>query len=111
MSNAYKFAVFNHARLADAFIKLKAGCGKIREGSFVLEINYNGTVKKIRLFAGRDTGAEETDESPELSLTGLEATRFLFSSQEAVANPVIKNSEFLQSVLPLPLFYETPDGV
>jgi len=107
-----KFSVFNFPRLTDALVKFKAASGKIREGSFVLQIEEKEMRSKIRLFAGKDgAGAVETDEQPVLSMNSLEAIQFLLSPLAATANPVIHENTFLQDILPLPLIIENADGM
>ena len=116
--NAFQFAVFDHARFADAFIRFKAGREKIREGSFVFQVTDAelGVNSRVRLFAGKDgVGAEEcspaSGQAPALTMGSVEATRFLSCPAAALSHPAIRESEFLRDVLPLPLFLENADEV
>jgi len=113
LGGAYQFAIFDHARFADAFVKFKAGREKIREGSFVFQADDAelSVSSKVRLFAGKGgAGAEATDEAPALKMSGMEATRFLYYPT-ALTHPAIRESEFLQDLLPLPVFWECADGI
>ena len=113
---AYQFAVLDHEKFANAFIKQKACTGEIREGDFVFRVEdktMDGTTgSAIRLFAGKDgCGAEKTDRKPNLKMTGIEAVRFLACSTTALTHPAIRESGFLRDALPLPVFWEKADGV
>ncbi|GHT75383.1 hypothetical protein FACS1894124_6630 [Spirochaetia bacterium] len=107
-SPAYSFAVFDYQRFADAFIKLKIQNHPLEDGSFVIQIED----KRLKLFVdGGQSGAAETDAPADLKLDPLEAIRFLSSPLEALIHPAVKNNAFLQSLLPLPLFFENVDEV
>jgi hypothetical protein len=53
----------------------------------------------------------ETSDPPDLSLSSLDALHFFFSPLAVQTIPAIGKSVFLQSLLPLPLSYESPDGI
>ena len=110
-SFSYQFSVFDYAKLSDALIQSKAN---LPNGRFVFQLNGENGVpdKKIRLFSGPDgSGAEETDDTAETSLSNKEAVAFLFSPVEAEINPVIKENVFLRALLPLPLHIEDADRI
>jgi len=105
-------AVLDFIGLTDKLLKYKAASGKITEGSFLLQIQGNEKPCNLRLFVGNNgAGAEETDEPPKLVLNNLETTRFLFSPWAEKVFPAIRESVFLQNILPLPLFLENADDV
>ena len=113
-THAGSFAVFDYLRFADTLVKLRAKNGKIMKGSFTLQIaDEDREVNTcIRLFCDNNgCGAEKTNEVPVLSLNCLDATRFLFSPLSASVFPAVRENEFLQSLLPLPLYMEYADTV
>ncbi|MCL2320193.1 MAG: hypothetical protein FWC45_08910, partial [Treponema sp.] len=113
-SPAYQFAVFDYPRFVDPFLKLRARERNLAEGSFCFRIEGG---KRLRLAVERGAASiTETDgtgdrNSPELSLSNLEALNFFFSPLAAQTTPAIGKSAFLQSLLPLPLFVENPDKI
>jgi predicted acetyltransferase len=108
-SPAFQFAVFNFLAFIEPFIKLKSQDNDLAEGSFVIKIEGNGSYELSS--RGGKAGINETTSSPDLVLDPLEATRFFFSSVSTVTIPKIRENVFLQSLLPLPLFFENMDGV
>ncbi|MDR0474768.1 MAG: GNAT family N-acetyltransferase [Treponema sp.] len=118
-SNSYQFAVLDYVKFADALIKHKAGLekikeGSVKEGSFVLQIEdkTQGRSSRLRLFANKEgAGAEETNEEPALTINSLEACAFLLSPVAAQTGPAIRENDFLNSLLPLPLNVEEADRI
>ncbi|MCL2600428.1 MAG: GNAT family N-acetyltransferase [Treponema sp.] len=115
---AYQFAVFDHARFADAFVKFRAGTGKIREGAFAFRVEDKdlGIDSHVRLFAdktgaGADGPAVKTGEAPALKMNSVEATGFLACLPTALSHSAIRGNEFLRDILPLPVFCESADGI
>jgi predicted N-acetyltransferase YhbS len=110
-SSAYHFNVFDFKRLAAPFMNFKAGQRLLAEGSFVLRIEgpSGGTYELCS--RGGKIEMNESASPPDLILDPLEAIRFFFSPVSAVTVPKIGESVFLQSLLPLPLFFENADGV
>ena len=113
---AYQFAVFDHARFADPFVKLKAEQGRTREGAFLFRVEDKelGIDSRVRLrVGGNDTGvfADSSGEAPAVTMTAVEATGFLACPATAMTLPAIRENEFLRDILPLPVFWENADGV
>ena len=108
---AYQFNVFDFKQLAEPLMKIRAKQKILAEGSFVLKIEgpLGGTYKLTS--QGGQAGIIETTAPPDLILDTLEAVRFFFSPVTAVTNQKIRESLFLQSLLPLPLFFEYIDGI
>jgi len=104
-----KLAILDHARFADAFMRLKAGQEKIRKGSFVFRVKNEalGINVNVRVFAG----GEETRDDPALAMTSVQTEKFLACPLEAFVRPAIRESEFLRDALPLPVFCENTDSV
>ena len=109
--SAYHFNVLDFKALVEPFLKFKAQQRTLAEGSFVLKINgAPGDCLQLTVRGGK-AEISETSAAPDLSLDPLEATRFFFSPVSGITNPAIGEKVFLQSLLPLPLFYEKMDGV
>jgi predicted acetyltransferase len=110
-SPAYQFNVLDFKRFVGPFLKIKSQQQIIAEGSFVLKIN--GPAGGTYELSSRSGEAEirETASAPDLVLDPLEATRFFFSPVSAITNQKIRERIFLQSLLPLPLFFENIDGI
>jgi len=110
-SPAYQFVVFDYLRFVAPFLKLKEKERNLADGVFVLQIEGH---PRLRLAVER--GAASITEIPgqgnaDLGLKDLEALSFLFSPLASCNFPAIRKSVFLQSLLPLPLFYETADEI
>ena len=101
------FKICNWEKVITAFLKLKASYRVLQEGELILEIADYG---KVRIFVeGKNVGCEKTDLAPQLTLTSLEASRFLFGplspGDTAEANPLAENW------FPLPLSWNGQDRV
>jgi len=108
---SYQFAVFDYPRFIEPFLKLRAQERKLTDGAVVLEIE-GGPRLRIAVERGAASITETTVQSPaELRLTNLEALHFLFSPLAAHTVPAIGKSAFLQSLLPLPLYFENADAI
>ena len=118
-SPPFQFAVFDFCRFIAPFVKLKAGLRNLAKGSFIfqteggpkleLAVTKNGaSVTEIRDVNSSHPGSGDPKE---LYLNSLQAIRFLFSPLAQETNPVIRENAFLQSLLPLPLFFENADMV
>jgi predicted N-acetyltransferase YhbS len=108
-STAYSFAVLDYVRFVEPFIKQKQQGYSLCEGSFVLQVEGG---PRFRLAVQKGAASViETSDPPDLSLSCLDALHFLFSPLASQTVPAVGKSIFLQSLLPLPLFYETPDGI
>ncbi len=102
------FKVINFDNIADALIKLKLSCiPNIPDGEKILGIEGWGNLK-ISVKGGKGI-CEKTNEAPHIVLDNLSATRFLFGSFPP--ETVTATDEFLSSVLPLPLSWNTLDRV
>jgi predicted acetyltransferase len=106
---AYNFAVFDYPRFISPFLKLKSSYRTMADGKFVLQIEEGPRLALT--VSGGQASVSETQESADLSLNRLDALRFLFSADAAAGSGVIAGNPFLQSLLPLPLFFETADEV
>lgn len=102
------FKIINFHKIADALIKVKADITPdLPQGEFVLGIEDWGNLK-ICVENG-NACCEKTNETPQLTLDKLAATRFLFGP--ASPDIVAPLNSFLASVLPLPLTWNTLDRV
>jgi len=111
LGTAYQFAVFDFQRFVTPFLKLKERERNLADGSFLLQIE-GGSGFRLAVEHGAASITETTGMgNADLSLNNLDALRFLFSPMAALVFPVIGKSVFLQSLLPLPLFYESVDGI
>jgi hypothetical protein len=108
-SNAYSFAVFDYPRFISPFLQLKNSYRTLPDGNFTLQIE-RGPRLAFTVSRGRASVAE-TKEPAELILNRLDAVQFLFSPVIAACSGVVAERPFLQSLLPLPLFFETADEV
>jgi predicted N-acetyltransferase YhbS len=117
ISTAYSFAVFDWQSLIFALLRLKAGSGQtLPDGEAFFRIvpanSAAGTPDscfRIAVQQGRPRVSPETGEEA-LVLDPLRAAR-LFFSPSPWASPTLLNDPFLRGILPLPLFFESPDGV
>jgi predicted N-acetyltransferase YhbS len=116
VSPAYSFAVLNWQPLLSALLNLKAATRALPDGSALFrvtrgmdhpgeETRFRVTVHqgKPQVRAGAGDGAIVLDQ--------VQAIRFFFAPLSPWTSPALHNNPFLQSLLPLPLFFETPDGV
>jgi predicted N-acetyltransferase YhbS len=108
-SPAYQFAVFDYRRFIEPFLRLRARQRKLAEGSIVIQIKGG---PRLRLeVSGGEASLTESAGPPDLSLDDGEALRCFFSPLDSLSSPVIGERPFLQSLFPLPLFFEHADGV
>jgi predicted acetyltransferase len=108
---AYQFSVLDFKRFVEPFLKIMARQRVLADGTFVLKIEgENGGTFAVSSKGGK-AEIEKTTAAPDLTVNALEATWFFFNPVTAAANPKVRESLFLQSLLPLPLFYENADGV
>lgn len=101
------FKIISFDKISDALIKVKATYTNLPEGKKIIGIENWGNLK-IYVENGK-AGCVKTDEEAEVVLDKLSATRLLFGplSHETV----IEYDNFLASVLPLPLSWNTLDRV
>ena len=109
--NTSMFHVFSWSKVLNALLKVKAKYTEIPEGSFILGIEGYGTVE---LSGDR---CADTDKKPQMTLSQLDATRFLLGSLpfasvcELPENLDAQTRIYIQSVLPLPLWWCNQDRV
>ncbi|MDR1567046.1 MAG: GNAT family N-acetyltransferase [Treponema sp.] len=106
---AYHFAVLDWAALLPPLLKLKARINTLAEGSVTVKIGDRGSFR-IAVSGGVPSVAP-VSAAPDISLTSLEAVSFFFSHLSRAVSPQIRRDPFLQSLLPLPLFFEGTDEV
>jgi len=111
ISNTSMFHIFNWSKVLNALLKLKSNYTSIPEGHFVLKIEGYGTVE----LSGNQ--CTDTDKEPQMTLNQLETTVFLlgsipFTSSFALPkNLDARTKQYLQNVLPLPLWWCNQDRV
>ena len=108
VSPSCHFKIINFDKVTDALLKLKKTyTPNMTEGEKVLEIKDWGNI--LIYNKNGEAFCEKTDKSADVTLDKLTATRLLFGSFDA--DTVIKCDNFLSSVLPLPLTWNTLDRV
>ena len=101
------FKICNWEGVISAFLKLKASYQTLREGEMILKIQDYGTV---RIFVDQQgTGCEASQQEPELTLTQLEASRFIFGP--LAPDYTAKTNQSAGSWFPLPLSWNGQDRV
>jgi predicted N-acetyltransferase YhbS len=119
ISTAYSFAVFDWRSFLSVLLKLKSAGGGQTSGRIPLEWNavfrIGGGMPPESCFRITVQGGEAriSPDSGEgaVVLDPLRAIRFFFSPLSPWTPPMPHQNPFPQSILPLPLFFETPDGV
>jgi predicted N-acetyltransferase YhbS len=109
LSDAYSFAVFDWPPLLSALLNLKYSGGEAPpdgEARFRIE----NTCIRITAGQGKVRVSPDAGEAA-FSLNRLEAARLFFSPLSPWASPLLRRNPFLREILPLPLFFENPDGV
>lgn len=103
-----RFKIINWVKVLDALMKLKLICEPLPEGAFYLGIEGYGTVK---LYVQDGTaGCEKADgNSPEVTLSSLDASRVLFGPLPAYT--VTEVPPLVRAWLPLPLTWDYLDVV
>jgi predicted N-acetyltransferase YhbS len=118
ISTAYSFAVFNWPLLVSALLRLKIESGQtLPDGEAVFRIGGGNTKRPescFRITVRRGDvqvlpGGGEAGEA--VVLDPLQAQRLFFSPLSPWDSPLLRRNPFLRGVLPLPLFFEAPDGV
>ena len=109
ISSPSLFKIINFDKVADALIKLKASyTSNLPQGARVIGITGWGNLK-ISIEKNNHAYCEKTDDTPNIILDKLSATRLLFGPFSA--ETVVDTDEFFSSVLPLPLSWNTLDRV
>jgi predicted N-acetyltransferase YhbS len=115
ITTAEHFTVFNWQPLLSALLQLKTASGQVLpDGEAFFRIGWGDagapdSCFRIAVEQGRAQVSPETGEG-EIVLDSPRALRLFFSSPPW-ASPVIRNKPFLRGILPLPLFFENPDGI
>jgi predicted N-acetyltransferase YhbS len=113
LSAAYSFAVFDWQPLLSALLKLKydetgkTGPRTLPDGELSLRIGNTG----IRITAQHGRVQVSPAEEEGIVLNRLEAARLFFSPLSPWTSPLLWQNPLLREILPLPLFFENPDGV
>jgi predicted N-acetyltransferase YhbS len=115
ISTAYNFAVFNWPLLISALLKLKIASGQtLPAGEAVFRIGGGDRERPESCFriTLRNGGAlVQPAAGDAIVLDPLQALRFFFSPLSPWDSPLLRQNPFLRGILPLPLFFENPDGV
>jgi hypothetical protein len=111
ISPAYHFAVFDYPTFLTPFLRLKSQMRTLQDGSFSFQIE-GGPLLELSVQNGR-AFAEEKIERKNVSrvMSANEALQFLCSFSGESVFPEIRENLFLRSLLPLPLFFESPDHI
>ena len=110
----YHFSIFNYIRFLEPFLKIQEHERNLADGSVVLQIEGGPRLRlavKDSVTSIEDITNLQTQVSAELYISNLDAHSFFFSPLGPQIFPKIMKSVFLQNLLPLPLFFEKPDGI
>jgi hypothetical protein len=114
ISTAYSFRIFDYSRFLPPFLRLKARNEALPDGSAVLRIGEEESlclsVRGGEVSAGK-AGENQGPEKADIKLESRDAAALLFSTLSPLASPLLRGSPFLRNILPLPLFFEEPDGI
>ncbi|MDR1637346.1 MAG: hypothetical protein LBR93_08405, partial [Treponema sp.] len=111
LTTAYSFRIFDYSRLLPPLLRLKAQSEALPEGSAVLRIAGEGTFRLSAAGGGVSVARIGEKERADLDLESREAAELLFSALSPLSSPALRGNPFLRGILPLPLFFEDPDGV
>ncbi|MDR1445198.1 MAG: GNAT family N-acetyltransferase [Treponema sp.] len=116
VTTAYSFAVFDWQPLLSALLRLKAAGGTLPDGEALFRITGGeGAAKtpeccfRIAVEQGHAQVSPGVGDGA-IVLDPLRAARLFFSTSPWASPELLKNP-FLRGLLPLPLFFESPDGV
>ena len=113
-TTAYQYSIFDFKCFTEPLFRYKARGQVLGDGAVSLKINNEkGTDFILKSRGGKPEFLDQSNntDTPEISLTPMEAQDFLFNPFSKLAIPGIAESVFLQTLLPLPLFFELPDGI
>lgn len=105
------FCPFNWSKLLNALLKIKATYTLIPVGSLIIQIEGYGTVEMSA------DCCVDTDKLPQITLSHLDAVRFLLGILPPTTNYILpenldaQTKLYIQSVLPLPLWWCNQDRV
>lgn len=101
------FKICNWERVISAFLKLKASYQTLQAGELILTIQDYGT---IRIYVDEQgAGCEATEQESQLTLTPLEAARFVFGPLAPAYTA--ETSKIAENWFPLPLSWNGQDRV
>jgi predicted N-acetyltransferase YhbS len=118
ITTAYSFAVFSWQPLLSTLLQLKTGAGGriLPDGEASFRISRGNTMTqtpeccfRIAVEQGKVRVSPDAGDGG-IVLDPLQAVRLFFSTSPW-ASPALLNNPFLRSILPLPLFFESSDGV
>jgi hypothetical protein len=111
LTSAYSFRIFDYSRFLPPFLRLKAQGGALPDGSVVLRIAGEGSFRLSA--AGGEVSVNRAGENlkADVELESREAAALLFSALSPLSSPALRENPFLRGILPLPLFFERPDGI
>ncbi|MDR0999012.1 MAG: GNAT family N-acetyltransferase, partial [Treponema sp.] len=111
LTPAYNFRIFDYSRLLPPLLRLKAQGETLPEGSAVLRISGEGDLRLS--VAGGAVSVERVkgNGKADMELENREAAETLFSALSPLSSPRLRGNPFLRGILPLPLFFEGPDGI
>jgi predicted N-acetyltransferase YhbS len=110
---AYLFNVFDYQPLLSALLQLSASYKTLLPGHFTVKIEGEAALLRILVTQDGKTDVSLCPENTQADccLSRLEAQSFFFSPLASASFPLIRQEPFLQSLLPLPLFYERADEI
>ncbi|MDR2419511.1 MAG: GNAT family N-acetyltransferase [Treponema sp.] len=110
LRSAYSFAFFDFYRTLKAFVKLTCATRRVSDGSVIIKIG-DDVPFTLTVSGGTPSFTPATGHA-DISLPSMaEAARFFFSWITPFADEQTKALLFLQSLLPLPLSWESADEV
>jgi predicted N-acetyltransferase YhbS len=113
VTTSYNFIIFDWLPLLSALLRLKIASGQdLPSGEAFFRVSREGqpdSCFRIAVEHGKAQVSPETGTGA-IVLNSLQAAR-LFFSPFPWASPTLLGSPFLRGILPLPLFFENPDGV
>ena len=111
LTNTNMFCPFNWSKLLNALLKIKAKYTHIPSGSLIIQIEGYGTIEMSA------DCCVDTNKLPQITLSHLDAVRFLLGIFPPTTSYILPESLdersklYLQSVLPLPLWWCNQDRV
>jgi predicted N-acetyltransferase YhbS len=110
LRSAYCFTFFDFCRTLRPFLQLACATRRVFDGSVIIQIGED-TPFTITVWGGNPLLTPATGD-PDIRLPSIaEAARFFFSWITPFADKQLRDSPFLQSLLPLPLNWESADEV
>lgn len=104
ITNPSMFKIMNWEKVVNAFFKLKAQYTCVPDGELVIGIENYGNL--LLSAENNNVSCVKTEQNPDISLSGLEATRLIFGTY-----PEQSVADFSHPFLPLPLSWNSQDRV